>query len=89
MTRAGRWVLAAAIAGSALAVGTVHTVTLCIVTGVLVAAAWWGAEPMKARSAATAAAVHGDRIDGVHGASVRAVPIGWRTWCGGCAGCTV
>jgi cytochrome bd-type quinol oxidase subunit 1 len=56
MTRASRWVLAAAIAGSALAVGTVHTVTLCVVTGVLAVAAvlaWWGAEPMKARSAAT------------------------------------
>ena len=39
-----------------MAVGTVHTVTLCIVTGVLTAVAvlaWWGAEPMKARSAAT------------------------------------
>jgi len=35
MTRASRWVLAAAIAGSALAVGTVHTITLCVVTGVL------------------------------------------------------
>jgi hypothetical protein len=56
MQRASRWVLAAGIAGSALAVGTVHTVTLCIVTGVLAVAAvlaWWGAEPMKARSAAT------------------------------------
>ena len=56
MTRASRWVLAAAVAGSALAVGTVHTVTLCVVTGVLAVAAvlaWWGAEPMKARSAAT------------------------------------
>jgi hypothetical protein len=56
MTRASRWVLAAAIAGSALAVGTVHTVTLCIATAVLAVAAvlaWWGAEPMKARSAAT------------------------------------
>jgi hypothetical protein len=55
-TRASRWVLAAGIAGSALAVGTVHTVTLCVVTAVLAVAAvlaWWDAEPMKARSAAT------------------------------------
>ena len=54
--RASRWVLAAAVAGSALAVGSVHTITLCVVTGVLLVAAvlgWWGAEPMKARSAAT------------------------------------
>jgi hypothetical protein len=36
MTRASRWVLASAIAGSALAVGTVlHTITLCVVTAVL------------------------------------------------------
>ena len=35
MTRASRWVLAAAIAGSALAVGTAHTIALCVVTGVL------------------------------------------------------
>ncbi len=36
--------LAAAVAGAALAVGTVHTVTLCIVTGVLAVAMaliWW------------------------------------------------
>ena len=31
--RASRWVFTAAIAGSALAVGTVHTITLCVVTG--------------------------------------------------------
>jgi len=35
MTRANRWVLAAAIAGSALAVGTVHTITLRFVAAVL------------------------------------------------------
>jgi hypothetical protein len=55
-TRASRWwVLAAGIVSSALAVGTVHTVTLCVVTAVLAVAAvlaWWDAEPMKARSAA-------------------------------------
>ena len=56
--------LAAAIAGSALAVGTVHTVTLCIVTAALAVAAvlaWWGAEPMKARSAATLLLFTGSR----------------------------
>ena len=44
MPQASRWLLALAIAGSALAVGTVHTITLCSVTGVLAVAAvlgWW------------------------------------------------
>jgi hypothetical protein len=55
MPQASRWLLALGIAGSALAVGTVHTVTLCVVTVVLAAAAvlgWWGAEPMRARALA-------------------------------------
>jgi hypothetical protein len=55
-SRASRWILAAAILGSALAVGTVHTVTLCIVTAALAAAvalAWWKAEPARSRSSAT------------------------------------
>jgi tetratricopeptide (TPR) repeat protein len=54
--RASRWALAASIAGSALAVGTVHTMTLCVVTAVLAGAAtlaWWGAEPMRVRPPAT------------------------------------
>jgi hypothetical protein len=38
MAPASRWLLALGIAGSALAVGTVHTITLCIVTVVLAAA---------------------------------------------------
>jgi len=44
--KAGRWVLAAGIALAALAVGTVHTVTLCVVTVILAVAAvlvWWDA----------------------------------------------
>jgi hypothetical protein len=56
MAQASRWLLALGISGSALAVGTVHTVTLCVVTGVLAVAAvlgWWGAEPMRARAPAT------------------------------------
>jgi len=56
MPAASRWLLALGIAGSALAVGTVHTITLCLVTVVLAAAAvlgWWGAEPMRARAPAT------------------------------------
>ncbi len=56
MAQASRWLLALGISGSALAVGTVHTITLCVVTGVLAVAAvlgWWGAEPMRARAPAT------------------------------------
>lgn len=54
--RASQWLLALAIAGAALAVGTVHTATLLIVTLVLGAAAalgWWDADPMRPRPAAT------------------------------------
>ena len=42
MPQASRWLLALGIAGSALAVGTVHTITLCLVTVVLAAAAVLG-----------------------------------------------
>jgi tetratricopeptide (TPR) repeat protein len=80
MTRASRWVLAAAIAGSALAVGTVHTITLCIVTGVLAVAAvmaWWGAEPMKARSAATLLLFTGLGLTAYTALQCVPMPIGW------------
>jgi hypothetical protein len=80
MTRASRWVLAAAIAGSALAVGTVHTVTLCIVTALLAVAAvpaWWGAEPMKARSAATLLLFTGIGLTAYTALQCVPMPIGW------------
>ena len=80
MTRASRWVLAAAIAGSALAVGTVHTVTLCVVTAVLAVAAvlaWWGAEPMKARSAATLLLFTGIGLTAYTALQCVPMPIGW------------
>jgi len=80
MTRASRWVLAVAIAGSALAVGTVHTVTLCVVTGVLAVAAvmaWWGAEPMKARSAATLLLFTGIGLTAYTALQCVPMPIGW------------
>jgi O-antigen ligase len=54
--RAGAWLLAIAIAGSALAAGTVHPIALCIVTAVLAFAAaltWWDAEPVRPRAPAT------------------------------------
>jgi tetratricopeptide (TPR) repeat protein len=55
-SHASRWVLALALSGSALAVGTAHTVTLCAVTVVLAVAAtlgWWRAPPLRVRPAAT------------------------------------
>src|SRR5580704_16839379 len=51
-----RIALATAIAGSALALGTVHTVTLCFVTTALAAAAvlaWWNNSSSRIRSSAT------------------------------------
>jgi hypothetical protein len=58
----------------------VHTITLCVVTGVLAVAAvlaWWGAEPMKARAAATLLLFTGIGLTGYMALAVRAMPIGW------------
>lgn len=55
-SRAGALLLGLAIAGAALAVGTVHTVTLCVVTlalAVATALIWAGADAANMRSAAT------------------------------------
>jgi hypothetical protein len=54
--RAGRWTLAAAVFGSALALGTLHTTVLLLVTPALAPATWlvWhGADAMRPRPAAT------------------------------------
>src|SRR5579883_945000 len=54
--RSSRWLFALAVGGAALAVGSVHTVTLCLVTATLAVAlvlGWLGAEPMRVRPAAT------------------------------------
>jgi tetratricopeptide (TPR) repeat protein len=53
---AARWLLAAIVVGSALAVGSLHTSVLCVVVVALAVAtflAWYGAEPFRARPAAT------------------------------------
>jgi tetratricopeptide (TPR) repeat protein len=54
----GRWLLATAIGGAALAIGTVHTVTLCVVTVTLLASCaltWWDVkdQAFRPRPAAT------------------------------------
>jgi tetratricopeptide (TPR) repeat protein len=56
MATAGRWTLAFALGGAALAVGSVHTVTICVVAAILALAVfllWWDADPMNARPVAT------------------------------------
>jgi tetratricopeptide (TPR) repeat protein len=53
---AGRWTLAVAVFGSAMALGAVHTTVLLLVIPLLAASSWFiwrGAEPMRPRSAAT------------------------------------
>jgi O-antigen ligase/tetratricopeptide (TPR) repeat protein len=53
---ASRWLLALAIAGSVLAIGSVHTLSLCVATGVIAVAAAataWRAEPLRLRPSAT------------------------------------
>lgn len=80
MARISPWLLAAGIAGSALAVGTVHTITLCIVNVVLAVAAvlgWWGAEPMRARGPATVLLVTGVGLTSYTALQCVPMPIGW------------
>jgi tetratricopeptide (TPR) repeat protein len=78
--RASRYLLALAIAGSALAAGTVHTITLCVVTGVLVVAAVlgsWVATPMRARSAATLLLVTGTALTLYTALQCVPMPVRW------------
>jgi hypothetical protein len=80
LTRASGWVLALGLTGSALAVGSVHTITLCVVTGVLAVAAvlaWWSAEPMKPRSAATLLLLTGIGLTTYTALQCVPLPIGW------------
>src|SRR5579864_2816812 len=75
-----RWLLAIAIAGSALAVGTVHTITLCIVTALLAAAAflgWWRADPMSARPVATLLLLTGIALTSYTALQCVPLPIAW------------
>jgi hypothetical protein len=80
MASASKWVLAVAIAGSALAVGSVHTVTLCILTAVLAAAtvlAWWGAEPVRVRTPATVLLLTGIGLTAYTAFQCVPMPVGW------------
>jgi hypothetical protein len=78
----GRWLLAASVAGAALAVGTVHTATLCVVTVFLAAAAaltWWhaDAEPLRPRAAATLLLVTGIALTAYTALQCVPLPITW------------
>jgi len=75
-----RCLLAAGIAASALAVGAVHTATLCVITAVLGAAAliaWWRAEPMAPRSAATVLLFTGIGLTAYTALQCVPMPITW------------
>ena len=79
-SQASQWMLALALAGSALAVGTVHATTLCIVTVVLAVAtfmAWWGADPVRVRPAATLLFVTGVALTGYTALQCVPMPVRW------------
>ena len=82
LARSGRWVLAAAVAGAALAAGTVHTATLCVVTLTLSVAEgliWWSAErtDFRPRLAATVLLATGVVLTGYTALQTLPMPIGW------------
>ena len=78
--RAGRWLFAVAVSGSALAVGTVHTITLCVITAVLgvsAALVWWSADPIRVRRAATLLLLAGLALVGYTALQCVPMPIRW------------
>ena len=78
--RASRWLLALALSGGALVVGASHTVTLCVVAIVVAASVvvgWWGAHPMKVRSAATVLLVTGIGLTAYTALQCVPWPVGW------------
>lgn len=80
LSQASRWLLAVALAGAALAVGAVHTVTLCIVAVVLSAAAvagWWAGDPMKVRSVATVLLLTGIGLTAFTAFQCVPMPVRW------------
>ncbi len=78
--RVSRWLLAVALSGGALAIGTAHTSTLCVMTAILAASAsagWWGAHPMRVRPAATALLVVGLALIAYTALQCVPLPLGW------------
>jgi tetratricopeptide (TPR) repeat protein len=79
-SRASRWLLAIAVGGAALAIGTIHTVTLCVITVALAVAAilaWWSAEPIKVRPPATLLLFTGVGLVAYTAFQCLLMPIGW------------
>jgi hypothetical protein len=77
---AGRWLLVLAVAGSALAIGAVHTQTLCVVAVALVGALLalsWRAEPSGARASATLLFWTGVALTAWTALQCVPLPIGW------------
>jgi tetratricopeptide (TPR) repeat protein len=78
-TQAGALLLGASVAGAALAVGTVHTVTLCVVTAALAVAAaltWAGADATNMRTAATLLLVTAVGLTGYTALQLVPIPLG-------------
>jgi hypothetical protein len=80
--KAGRWLLAATVAGAALAVGTVHTITLCVVTAALAAAAallGWerDVDEFRPRPAATLLVATGVALTAYTAIQCVPLPVAW------------
>jgi hypothetical protein len=76
----GQWLFAIGVSGSALAVGAVHTVTMCLVTAVLavgMALVWWGAEPARVRPVATLLLVVGLALTAYTVLQCVPMPVAW------------
>lgn len=79
-TAVSRWLLAIAVGGSALAVGAVHAITLCVVAALLAAAAflaWWRSEPTRVRTPATVLLITGIGLTVYSVFQCVPMPIGW------------
>ncbi len=77
---ASTWLLVVALSGAALAVGTVHTVTLCVVSSVLAVSAilaWWDADPASMRQPATVLVVTGVVLTAYSALQCLPLPIAW------------
>jgi tetratricopeptide (TPR) repeat protein len=80
LAMAGRWLFVATLAGTALAIGGVHTETLCVSASALAIAGalvWWPAGPMNARPAATLLLVTGVALTAFTILQCLPMPLSW------------
>ncbi len=76
----GQWLFLFVVTGSVVAVGSVHTVTLCVVTALLAVSAglvWWDAEPMRTRPAANILFLAGVALTLYTAFQCVPIPVGW------------